>query len=348
MTRSRIVAIDLFCGAGGLTHGLAKEGIIVNAGFDIDPNCEFPYEKNNRPAKFYRSDIRELDYSQLRQLLPNNQHTLLAGCAPCQPFSTYTQGREKKCGKWSLLGEFARLVTELEPTLVSMENVPQLIKYNVFTEFMETLDKLGYSVWHSIVECKDYGVPQTRKRLVLLASRIGSIELIKPTHRSKHITVRQAIGKYPPLKAGEVDATDPLHRSCRLSDKNMRRIKASIPGGTWKTWPKDLVADCHKRRGGSEYISVYGRMSWNSPAPTMTTLCFGFGNGRFGHPEQNRAISLREAATLQTFPRHYAFTGPREEVTFANVGRLIGNAVPVRLARIIGRTFVRHVNAHAA
>jgi DNA (cytosine-5)-methyltransferase 1 len=183
--------------------------------------------------------------------------------------------------------------------------------------------------------------------MVLLASRHGSIDMIPPTH-VKAKTVRQAIGRLRPLSAGESAPRDKLHATATLSDTNLKRIKVSKPGGTWRDWPKYLVADCHRAESGRTYPGVYGRMEWDKPAPTMTTQCYGFGNGRFGHPEQNRAISLREAAILQSFPRGYAFIPKNGEVSFSALGRLIGNAVPVNLGRAIASSIKQHLASIAA
>jgi DNA (cytosine-5)-methyltransferase 1 len=178
--------------------------------------------------------------------------------------------------------------------------------------------------------------------MVLLASLYGKIEIIPP-HLEKPITVRQAIGQLTHLQAGEVATSDRLHVASTLNAKNIQRIKASKPGGTWRDWPEHLVADCHRAESGRTYAGVYGRMEWDKPAPTMTTQCFGFGNGRFGHPEQDRAISLREAAILQSFPRDYAFIPEGGEVAFKALGRLIGNAVPVELGRAIAKSIDSHL-----
>ena len=191
-------------------------------------------------------------------------------------------------------------------------------------------------------------MPQTRTRLVLFASKYGAISLVTPTHSPNRLrTVRQAIGRLEPIKAGGISLQDTLHRASALSPRNLRRIKASKPGGTWRDWADDLVADCHKAETGETYPGVYGRMAWDRPGPTVTTQCHGFGNGRFGHPEQNRAISLREAALLQTFPRGYRFAAPDDPITFHHLGKLIGNAVPVRLGRIIGRSILKHLEAQS-
>lgn len=149
-----------------------------------------------------------------------------------------------------------------------------------------------------------------------------------------------------PIKAGERDPQDELHTASSLSPLNLSRIRVSRPGGTWRDWPEELQASCHRKDTGATYPSVYGRMEWDRPAPTITTQCFGYGNGRFGHPEQDRAISLREAAMLQTFPESYAFAPPGAPIKFNKMGRLIGNAVPVRLGEVIARSLVGHVQAH--
>jgi DNA (cytosine-5)-methyltransferase 1 len=348
--RARKVAIsgvDLFCGVGGLTHGLRMGGIDIVGGIDIDPECKYPYEHNN-DAKFVPGDVGALDASVIRELLPTTGLTLLAGCAPCQPFSTYSRsgrGRSHEAD-WPLLLSFGRLIEAVQPDLVTMENVPQILDHKVFEGFLDSLD--GYSKRWSIVECAAFGVPQTRKRLVLLASKFGESGLDLKAPPGGRRSVRDTISGLPSLEAGGRLADDPLHSASRLSPLNLKRIQASRPGGTWRDWPVSLQAACHQRSTGATYPSVYGRMAWDEPAPTITTQCFGYGNGRFGHPDQDRAISLREAAMLQTFPRDYAFVAPDAKVRFNKMGRLIGNAVPVRLGEVIGETLVRHARIHCA
>lgn len=343
-TGKRIACVDLFCGAGGLTHGFILEGLSVVAGIDLDPTCRFPYEENNDQAKFVERDIGKLTVNELKELFGDAALTVLAGCAPCQPFSTYAQRYESdgKDGKWGLLYHFARLAEGSMPDVITMENVPSVAKHAVFHDFVETLKGLGYKVWFDVVDSSKYGVPQMRQRMVLLASKHGDIRMIGPTHE-KPKTVRQAIGRLRPLVAGGSALNDKLHIASTLSEKNLKRIKASRPGGTWRDWPESLVANCHRAETGRTYPGVYGRMEWDKPAPTMTTQCYGFGNGRFGHPEQDRAISLREAALLQSFPRNYAFIPKDGEVYFKILGRLIGNAVPVNLGRAIARSINRHI-----
>ena len=342
-----ITGIDLFCGAGGLTKGLKAAGINVALGVDIDPACEYPYSQNNK-SKFLLQSVEKLSAEVLSEHLNCDGYSLLAGCAPCQPFSTYLQGKSGPSDeRWHLLKHFSRLISEVEPDLVTMENVPRLKEQAVFASFVRSLRRRGYSIWCEVVMCADYGVPQQRQRLVLLASRLGPIELIGPTTpEGKRITVREAIGDLPPLQAGEICEHDPLHQACSLSAQNLRRIKASKPGGTWRDWDDELVADCHKRSSGKTYPSVYGRMTWDDPAPTMTTQYYGFGNGRFGHPEQNRAISLREGAILQSFPRTYKFVPKDAPIYRRSIGRLIGNAVPVNLGKAIGKSLVLHTQKY--
>jgi DNA (cytosine-5)-methyltransferase 1 len=214
----------------------------------------------------------------------------------------------------------------------------------VFASFVKSLECQGYKVWNEVVNCSDHGVPQQRERLVLLASRLGSISL-KPSvsHRK---TVKEAIGTLPSIGAGEICQKDTLHQASCLSPLNFTRIKASTPGGTWRDWDEELVAECHKKKSGKTYPAVYGRMTWDQPSPTVTTQFYGFGNGRFGHPEQDRALSLREGAILQSFPKTYKFCKPGEPVYRKTIGRLIGNAVPVKLGEAIGKCVLAHVKAH--
>lgn len=340
-----VSCVDLFCGAGGLTHGFIKEGINVIAGFDLDPSCYYPYSHNNE-AKFFERDICEISPTEIENLYTPGTIRVLAGCAPCQPFSTYSQRYNTETdGKWKLLFEFERLTSGVQPDIVTMENVPSIIRHKVFSSFVKCLADMNYEVWHDVVDCAAYGVPQTRRRLVLLASLHGPIELIEP-HRDekRYKTARKAIGRLRPLKAGESSPRDKMHVAAKLSEINLTRIRASKPGGTWRDWAPHLVAECHKTDSGRTYPGVYGRMEWDKPAPTITTQCFGYGNGRFGHPEQDRAISLREAAILQGFPRNYKFVPPREDVFFKKIGRLIGNAVPVDLGRAIAKSILRHID----
>ena len=339
-----IRTVDLFCGAGGLTRGLESAGIRVELGIDIDPACEYPFTANNGAA-FLRKFIEDITVADTPEAFNEAPFKLLAGCAPCQPFSTYSHGWSCPSDeRWNLLGDFSRLVKEICPHLVTMENVPPLVREDVFADFVNVLEEEGFDVFHTVVNCADYSVPQQRQRLVVLASRLGPISLISPTTpNGSQITVKEAIGDMPPLAAGEVCQEDPLHRACGLSPLNLQRVRASKPGGTWRDWDEELQAACHRKKSGKTYPSVYGRMTWDDPSPTMTTQYYGFGNGRFGHPDQDRAISLREGAILQSFPKSYEFVPKDNPIYGKTVGRLIGNAVPVKLGAAIGKSIVSHV-----
>jgi DNA (cytosine-5)-methyltransferase 1 len=343
----QISAVDLFCGVGGLTHGLCQANIDVRLGVDIDPASQYPFESNNSTS-FLLADVFTLEAETIAKSFTPGTTTLLAGCAPCQPFSTYSQ-KAKREGKvrqdrgqkndWKLVERFGELIEAIQPDLVTMENVPPLQRAPVFNQLLQSLT--GYWVDAQVIDCQKIGLPQTRKRLVLVASKLGPISL--PQFDRRQTSVQSAIEELPPLQAGEMDPKDRIHRASALSEINLERIRASVPGGTWRDWPEGLRAACHSRETGKTYPSVYGRMKWNEPSPTITTQCFGYGNGRFGHPEQDRAISLREAAMLQGFPRDYSFLREDEPVSFATLGRLIGNAVPVNLGKVIGEVLADHV-----
>jgi len=341
-----ISAVDLFCGIGGLTHGLQLSGIPVVAGIDVENSCRYAYEKNNE-AKFVLRDITQVSGEELEGYFTPNTIKVLVGCAPCQPFSTYSlryKKNGKKDDKWRLLYYFANLAQSVLPEIISMENVPQLVHEKVFKDFLKQIRDLGYYCdWH-IINCAAYGVPQNRRRLVLLASRFGNIEMIPPLFDKEHyLTVKQAIGNLPLLEDGAVDPTDPLHRASRLSEKNKLRIQQSRPGGSWKDWDDNLKLSCHKKSTGRGYLGVYGRMEWDRPSPTITTQYYGYGNGRFGHPEQDRALSMREGALLQSFPAYYQFIDPSHPETNRSIGIHIGNAVPVELGRTIGTSILEHL-----
>lgn len=335
--------VDVFCGAGGLSFGFQQEGFDIVAGVDVDEACRHPY-MNNVEAPFLRRDVSSLSAEEVGDLFLEDRPRVLVGCAPCQPFSTYNQKNSDP--NWQLLGRFADLIVATQPDVVSMENVPRLLSFrggSIFRTFVETLREANYAPVFDILYGPDFGLAQTRSRLVLLAAKGTAPELPMPTHVGRHRTVDEEIGCLPTLEAGQADCGDRLHRASALSDINRERIRASRPGGTWRDWPDDLVAACHRDERGRGYSAVYGRMEATKPSPTITTQFYGFGNGRFGHPRQDRALSLREGAMLQGFPQNYSFVPDGEDVSFSRVGRMIGNAVPVPLARAIARAVRSHL-----
>lgn len=337
-----VSVIDLFSGAGGLSLGLRQAGMTIAAGIDIEESCRYAYETNIE-APFLAADVRDVTGALLERTWAPGHVRMLAGCAPCQPFSAYRRGADtSKEASWPLLDEFARLVRESLPDLVTMENVPRLGSSAVFERFVGVLRELRYSVAWETCYGPHYGLPQHRRRLVLLASRLGPIDKPAPVHTAE-ATVRTTIDGLAPLRAGEIDPSDPLHKARNLSPLNIQRIQASTPGGTWEDWPTELRAPCHQRASGASFRNVYARMAWDEPSPTITTLAHNFGAGRFGHPEQDRAITLREAAMLQGFPKDYKFLPPGQPVHLASIGRMIGNAVPPPIAAAAGRHLLAHV-----
>ncbi len=345
----QIVAVDLFCGIGALTHGLTQAGINVVAGYDIDESCRFGYEYNNK-VPFLARSVASLGRADLEQLYPSDSIKVLVGCAPCQPFSSHAnkiKSKSEEDQRWGLLDAFGRLVDEVRPDFVSMENVPNLKNQDVFSRFVATLERLKYKVHFQVVHCPDYGIPQTRKRLILLASPYAKPRLIDRTHSvDNYVPASEYIANLPPIAAGEIFKKDKLHRSPGMTTTMLERIRQSKPNGTWLDWDEELRSPCHKNETGSTYKSVYGRMAWNTPAPTITTQFYNFGTGRFGHPEQDRALSLREGALLQTFPLNYKFVETDAEINFTRIGRYIGNAVPVKLGKVIGLSIIEHFNRH--
>ena len=342
----QIEVVDLFCGIGGLSYGMKSAGFKIKAGLDLDKTCEYAYQTNTGGVFIYK-DIAKVTADEIKQCFTDGTIKVLAGCAPCQPFSSYAfKHKDKDKNKYDLLYQFGRLVKEVEPDIVTMENVPAISSFAlkpVLSDFISLLEEEGFKVWCDVVYCPDYGIPQTRRRLVLLASKYGEIKLLPPSHKKdKYVTVRAAIGKLPPLKQGESSSDDPLHRCRSLSLLNIKRLQHTKEGGSWKDWPKELWLECHKKDSGKSFGSVYGRMEWDKPSPTMTTQCTGIGNGRFGHPEQDRAISAREAALLQTFPIDYVFFEDEAKVSLTKASRYIGNAVPPRLGEVIARSILGH------
>jgi len=339
----KIEAIDLFCWIWWLTCGLRQSNINVLAGLDFDASCKYIYEKNNN-AKFYSGDIAECDFLDFKKLYSKNSIKILVWCAPCQPFSAHSnkkKNKEQTDKRWNLIDHFIRWIDVLNPDIVSMENVRWLTKQKVFDKFITDLEKRKYKVSYDVVYCPEYWIPQARYRLVLIASKIWKIEVPSKTHQKwNFVTVWDVLKKLPKLTAGKTYKKDKMHKSLNLKPINISRIQQSKPKWTWKDWDPALLPECYKRPSGASYTAVYGRMSWNDVAPTITTQFFNYGSGRFGHPVQDRALSLREWAILQTFPDDYNFW---EEVHITRIARQIGNAVPPRLGEVIWNSIINHI-----
>ena len=339
-----IIAVDIFCGAGGLTRGLLDAGIKVKKGYDIDPGLKDTYEKNNEGVNFYCVNVSELKKEEiLKDLDLENNYLLLAGCAPCQPFSRINKNDGEDDRRKFLLLEFGRIVKEIKPDFIISENVPGLKRGKgriIFEHFEKILEDENYFFDSDILNAKDFGVPQNRKRLILLASKHrpvkipeGKYGLLKPG-KKPYLTVRDAISKYPKIEAGGKHPSITNHVTRNLSRTNKLRMKYIKPnGGSRFDLPPRLQLECHKKHTG--HTDVYGRMRWDDVAPTLTCKCVSISNGRFGHPDQARGISVREAAALQTFKDKYIFYG-----TLTDTTGWVGNAVPVKFSRVLGDYFI--------
>ena len=340
-------AVDFFCGGGGMTKGLLNAGIEVQCGLDFNPACQKTYEHNNGIPYLCRNrtEVTPNELIKAYPVLADKNELLLVGCAPCQPFSNQRHAAYEHTAV-NLLDEFGRFVKAMEPACVLIENVPGIQKrgHAVFERFLNLLDEMHYNVFYGVVNSKDYGVPQKRKRLILIAAKDFVPAEPPQTHGEgllPYVTVRDAINRFPPINAGENDNTLFNHCASALSHLNMERIIVTPhDGGSRLDWPQNLVLDCHNN-GYNGHTDVYGRMRWDEVSPTLTSKCFSLSNGRFGHPEQDRAISLREAAAIQSFDDNYQFFGSIQEI-----GRQIGNAVPVLLAQRIGEYILRQHEHH--
>lgn len=347
-----VQVFDFFSGCGGASCGFRSAGMEIAFALDHDADAKATFRANFPKAHFELAKIQRVDAEDIRRRVDaaRPRPVLFSGCAPCQPFSRQKTTRPPLDDdeRAPLLTAFARLVAACKPDIVFVENVPGIESpgsgpRQPFRDFLRSLKAAGYHADHRIVTLAKYGVPQGRRRLVLVASRHGGIRLPDETHgpgtpNGRYETVRDWIGHLPPVGAGESHPDIPNHRASSLSELNSERIRSTPEGGGHPDWPERLKLDCHK--GFSGYGDVYGRMSWDKPAPALTTRCTSYSNGRFGHPEQDRAISAREAACLQTFPECFSFKGGME-----SMAKQIGNAVPVRLAELVGKAIIKHLNA---
>ena len=336
-TWGKPTAVDLFCGCGGLTVGLKRAGFQVVGAVDIDPLSVKTYTANHPEVRVWQKDIRELEPSELLEEigLEVGQLDLLAGCPPCQGFSTIRtmNGRVRvKDPRNELVLKFQRFVEALRPRAVMMENVPALADDERFASFRRKMRQLGYLGHHRILNAAEYGVPQRRRRLIFLAGLGVEIPFGRKSRKIKK--VKDAIGGLP--KAGE--SGDPVHDMPERRSPKVMALIRRIPkdGGSRTDLPEEFQLDCHKRCNG--FKDVYGRMAWNDVAPTITSGCFNPSKGRFLHPEEDRAITMREAALLQGFPHRYKF--PTTDNKSA-VALMIGNALPPPFIAAHARSILR-------
>lgn len=322
--RTKPTAIDCFAGCGGMSLGFKQAGYNVLGAIELDPAAVAVYRANHKRVHTWCKDIREVSAAEILETLGlrEGELDLLGGCPPCQGFSTlrtYNGHRWTRDKQNELIFEFQRLALGLRPKRVMMENVPGLYRNSRLEKFRAALQKSGYEVKADVLNVAEYGVPQRRRRMVLLASRVSAVEFAAPDKSVR--TVREAIGGLPKAgKSGDALHDLPENRSSKVID----RIK-SVPrnGGSRSALPRQLRLQCHKHSDG--FKDVYGRMAWDEPAPTITTGCFNPSKGRFLHPSENRAITMREAALLQSFPKTYKFPADLGKV---RVATMIGNALP--------------------
>lgn len=346
---TQLKAVDFFCGAGGVTCGFSKAGINVVGGIDIDYACKETYEKNNKGAKFLHADISQLTFKELQHkfdIKVNDDNMIFVGCSPCQYYTIINTSKEKSAKSKLLLEEFQKFVEVFRPGYVFIENVPGLERksespLSAFKKFLKTK---GYSYVDDVVNAVNYDVPQNRKRYVLIATRLNSvIRLPNPKTNTNKMTVRNHISinkGFRPITAGTKDDSKFIHTASALSETNLKRLNVTPhDGGTRKAWKDipELQLDCYKGKD-TIFTNVYSRMFWDQPSPTITTKFYSISNGRFAHPEQNRAISLREGAVLQSFPKSYEFIGNSTNV----IARMIGNAVPPKMAKNIGISLMKN------
>jgi DNA (cytosine-5)-methyltransferase 1 len=344
VTDRKLTAVELFAGGGGLAVGLERAGFRAVAAIELERNAAATFKANHPGVQVFRQDVREISGSALLEL-GGGSIDVLAACPPCQGFSSLTSKYRRDDPRNMLVSEVGRLAEEISPTAVMVENVPGLASKGgpLFSGLVSRLEAAGYICNWSVLQVADYGVPQVRRRLVLLAGKGFKIEMPLPTHsrtsaddKAPWRTVREAIGHMnEPLlfveaaKMGGAHLFD-WHVVRQLSQENKERLIQTKVGASGIETPDHLRPPCH-RGGYSGFSNVYGRMSWDHPSPTITAGCTTLSKGRFGHPEQLRTISLREAALLQTFPCDYHF----EADAFERACEIVGNALPCDFAAAV-------------
>jgi DNA (cytosine-5)-methyltransferase 1 len=342
----KLKAVDFFCSSGGVTCGFRQAGIKVLGGIDIDEACKETYQKNNR-TKFLTADVSNLKKEEIGKFfgIRRNQRDLIfVGCSPCQYYSNIKTNKAKSKHTRLLLEDFQDFVEYYMPGYVFIENVPgfDTNEDSPLEQFKEFLNKKGYVFSDGIVNAKNYGVPQNRRRYILIASRVDRGIKIPPPDKRNIKTVFEAIGDhriFPPIKSGHLDSSSFKHSTAKLSELNLKRVKKTRHnGGDRREWPNALQLDSYKKHKG--HYDVYGRMHWDKPSPAITTRYISYSNGRYGHPDQDRAISIREGATLQSFPLDYKFYSNSS----GSIAKMVGNAVPPELAKRIALSILKTDN----
>ncbi len=334
-------AIDLFAGCGGLSEGLKQAGFETLAAFEIDPVAVATYKLNHLDTTIFEGDIREVKTSKIRQILAGKPLHLLAGCPPCQGFSSIrrlNRNKSQRDERNSLVEEFYRFVHDLRPWTFMMENVPGLQSYFKFNKVVKRIIQMGYRIDYDIVNVADYGVPQRRKRLILIGSLLGEIA-IAPRQNIRR-TVKDCIGNLESVE----QTSDPIHRIFAKHNARIEEMIRMIPldGGSRTDLPEEYILECHKRKNVG-FKDVYGRLKWNDHSSTITGGCLNPSKGRFLHPEENRCITAREAALLQTFPMTYKFP---EDIRKTDISVLIGNALPPEFSRIQSGNILEHIQTY--
>ena len=342
-------AVDFFCGGGGMSYGMQKAGIKVLAGIDYEEKCKSTYKSNIKGAKFIQADVFKLKETQLKKKLhlkQNDDHLVLIGCSPCQYWSIINTNKKKSLKSKNLLKEFHRFVKYFNPGYVIVENVPGVLRKQSesgLDKFIKWLQTNHYKVHFDIHDVSEYGVPQTRRRFTLIANRVSGRELKPIKMIGQKITVNDVLGEkngFNKVSPGHMDRTDFNHTVSGLSELNLKRLKY-VPkdGGTRLSFAGNpqLQLPCFVGKDNM-FTDTYGRLWWNKPSPTITTKFFSISNGRFAHPEEDRGLSLREGAVLQSFPKHYKF----KTKTIADTARIIGNAVPPKYAEKIGLAIIKN------
>lgn len=334
-------AIDLFSGCGGLSEGLRQAGFNVIAALEVDAQAAKCYAMNHKNTTLIQKDIRRVTSTDIIKILGNKELHLLAGCPPCQGFSSVRRLNKKKSARDprnSLILDFLRLVKKLKPHTIMLENVAALKDYYLFKELIRTLERMGYQIDYDIVNVADYGVPQRRKRLVMVGSLLGEVEIAPVT--GERSTVRNAIENLISVKK----TRDPLHRITADHSKKVLEMIKLIPrnGGSRADLPKKYELKCHKKKNIG-FRDIYGRLSWDDVSSTITGGCLNPSKGRFLHPKENRVITPREAALLQTFPARYRFP---VNISKGDLAVLIGNALPPKFSRIQAKQLIDHIKKH--